>query len=307
MRSSGFGTGGGTVTSIEKQTFLIVDDEVFSRNMVAQMLKRAGAQDVITVENGAQAMSALNQLPITVMITDFHMPGIHGLQLLKNIRTGQTKAPRNLPCAMLTGHAVRHLVGLAIVLDVDSFLAKPVSSDTLTKHLDRAFQYRFEPMPVEQYAVIDVSHADVFLTGRPPAAAPPPPPSKEEEADEWLDETAPVEPKAKPTTSKKGAGSDEPAPRPKPKARPAPPPSRRPAEDAPARSLMKSPGKPTGEAKRMLLTEVPEGMVLAKNIVGSSGTLLLASGTAFRSRYVRRLQELRDIEGDIEYVWVRPA
>src|SRR5579864_5255328 len=137
--------------------------------MVSRMLRRAGAREVITVEDGHQAIDVLNRQEVTVMITDFHMPGIHGLQLLKNVRTGRTNAPRNLICAMLTGHAVRHLVGLAIVLDVDSFLAKPVSPETLSRHLSRAFQYRFDPLPMDNYEKVDVAHADQFLTSKAPA------------------------------------------------------------------------------------------------------------------------------------------
>jgi hypothetical protein len=81
----------------------------------------------------------------------------------------------------------------------------------------------------------------------------------------------------------------------KPKASAPPPPTRA----VPAAA-------PRGDAVRMALTEVPEGAVLARNIIGASGTLLLAAGTPFRSRYVRRLQELRDMEGEIENVWVYP-
>ena len=109
----GFGVGnlGKPVTGFEKHTFLVVDDEAFSRTMVQSMLKRMGAQEVYTAGSGQEALSALNRLPVTVMITDFHMPGLHGLQLLKDVRSGQTRAPRNLICAMLTGHAVRHRPG----------------------------------------------------------------------------------------------------------------------------------------------------------------------------------------------------
>src|SRR5262249_32531359 len=60
---------------------------------------------------------------------------------------------------------------------------------------------------------------------------------------------------------------------------------------------------PPGEAVKVALNEVPESAVLARDIIGSSGTLLLAAGTPFRKRYIRRLQELKDMEGEIEYIW----
>jgi two-component system chemotaxis response regulator CheY len=280
------------VTAFDQQTILIVDDEAFSRTMVAQMLKRLGAREVHQAEDGYQAIEVLNRLPITVLITDFRMPGIHGLQLLKRVRTGQTAAPRNLTCAMLTGYAVRHLVGLAIVLDVDAFLAKPVSAATLTKHLMRAFQYRFEPLPIDNYEAIDVTRADAFLAETASPAAKPSPAPEPEAAVEEIEPPAERRPAAP-----AGPGPTAPAKTPSTPER-ASPTERRPAAAA-------APAADPGAVKRVALNEVPEGAVLARDIVGSSGTLLLASGTAFRGRYVKRLQELRDLEGDITHVWVR--
>src|SRR5437868_4679302 len=105
----------------EQQSILLVDDEDFSRTMVSQMLRRIGFGDVVVAADGYQAITLLRDQPITAVLTDFRMPGMHGLQLLKAIRTGATAAERNLPCAMLTSYAERNLVGLAIVLDVDTF------------------------------------------------------------------------------------------------------------------------------------------------------------------------------------------
>jgi hypothetical protein len=52
------------------------------------------------------------------------------------------------------------------------------------------------------------------------------------------------------------------------------------------------------------LAEVPENAELARNLVGSSGTLLLAAGTRFKSRYIKRLEELNAIDEKIESVWI---
>src|SRR3954468_9827411 len=111
-------TGAAMPVMFDKHTIMLVDDEPFSRALVGQMLQRLGFAGVVLAESGRDAVSLLEREPITAVITDFRMPGMTGLQLLKAIRTGKTAAERNLPCALLTTHAEHHLVNLAIVLDV---------------------------------------------------------------------------------------------------------------------------------------------------------------------------------------------
>jgi CheY-like chemotaxis protein len=294
------------VTSFQQQTVLVVDDEPFSQGLVAQMLRRAGAGEVLLAANGYEALDILERHSVTAIIIDFRMPGIHGLELLKRIRTGRTPAARNLICVMLTGHAVRHLVGLAIVLDVDTFLAKPVSLETLVKHLSRSLQYRFEPLPVENYEAVDVRHADAFLRpGAAPSVSAPKEP-EDAEAAEFLEgikaraANAMLKPEAKAPTGDtkpvKPERTEAKAPA-KPISKSAPKPA------PPGRELPAAPAA-SGPSKSVKLSEIPEGAVIAKNIVGRSGTLLVAAGTPFRARYARRLQELSDIEGEIKDVWI---
>lgn len=283
------------MTTIQQQSVLVVDDEPFSQGLVAQMLRRAGVGEVLLAANGYEALDMIERHAITAIIIDFRMPGIHGLELLKRIRTGKTAAARNLICVMLTGHAVRHLVGLAIVLDVDTFLAKPVSLETLVKHISRSLQYRFEPLPVPDYEAVDVRNADAFLR----TGVPQPAPAKEpEKKDEWLDDVAPEPEKhEREPVAARPAKTERPAA----KAPPAKPSSKsavRPTSDQAAHAAL------TGPSKAVKLSEIPEGAVIAKNIVGRSGTLLVAAGTPFRARYARRLQELSDIEGEIKEVWI---
>jgi CheY-like chemotaxis protein len=282
-------------------------------------LRRAGAGEVYVAANGYEALDMLERHPITAMIIDFRMPGIHGLELLKRIRTGKTSAPRNLICVMLTGHAVRHLVGLAIVLDCDTFLAKPVSLETLVKHLNRSLQYRFDPLPVEHYEAVDVRHADAFLrTGVPQPAAE----KGKNEEDTFIDTPKAAASDTLPLTDETRISPE--ADKPAPKAAVIMPLPAKPAaaKPAPTRAAPKSaskaspkpaakPGaasKPAAAANRPMkcvnLSDVPDGAVIAKNITGRTGTLLVAAGTPFRARYARRLQEISDIEGEIKDVWI---
>lgn len=284
--------------SLSDQTILLVDDEESSRAMVRQMLRRIGFRDVMVAADGYRAMDVLNQHKIDAVLTDFRMPGMHGLSLLKAIRTGKTAADRNLPCAMLTSYAERHLVGLAIVLDVDTFLAKPVALEVLAKHMARMFQYRFEPQGVAEYAAIEVENVAPHLTDAPPRA---PVPQPEEPVVPLPVDERQLEERAREKLSEALAAADKRArpeaarPREAP-ARPAPPPAARPA--APSRAA------PAGREIKVALGDVPENAVLARDLVGAGGTLLLAAGTPFKRRYMKRLEDLSAINEGVETVWI---
>ena len=124
------------------RTFLIVDDHNFSRITVLRLLKNMGDPQTFSATNGLEALSLLEERShsIDCVIADFNMPIMHGLLLLKNIRTGHKNIPRDLPVLMLTGYGDTALVELAIQLDVNSFVLKPVTKKTLTDRLLRIFK-----------------------------------------------------------------------------------------------------------------------------------------------------------------------
>ena len=138
---------------------LVADDEAFSRKMVVEMVRDAWPHPITPVANGADAMAELvgpRGDEIRALISDFNMPGINGLQLLKAIRMGIEGLRRDLPVIMLTGHADKGLIGTAIALDVDAFLAKPVSKLTLRDKVRRVMDSERTIKPPKAYAHIEV-------------------------------------------------------------------------------------------------------------------------------------------------------
>ncbi len=145
------------------RTFLIVDDHNFSRITVLRLLKNMGDPQTYSATNGIEALSLLEERSHSIhcVIADFNMPIMHGLLLLKHIRTGHKNIRRNLPVLMLTGHSDSALVELAIQLDVNSFVLKPVTKQTLTDRLLRIFKTH-DPMDdsslkeISEYEALDV-------------------------------------------------------------------------------------------------------------------------------------------------------
>lgn len=145
--------------------FLIVDDHNFSRVSVLRLLKNMGDPESASAEHGLAALDILSERPnaFHCVIADFNMPTMHGLQLLKRIRIGEKNIPRNIPVIMLTGHGETCLVKLAIELDVNSFLLKPVTKDALGQRLNNILleepeKYNNESWlkPAQDYEAIDV-------------------------------------------------------------------------------------------------------------------------------------------------------
>ena len=123
-----------------------------------------GDPEVHQAENGTEALEVLqSEGPIDFVLSDFKMPGFNGLQLLKAIRTGQTAARRETPFAMLTGYSDRHLVDMALALDVNAFLAKPISKKTLAARLNKMLSRDEAETPVkpaEVYENIAIEEAE---------------------------------------------------------------------------------------------------------------------------------------------------
>jgi len=138
---------------------MIVDDEKFSLRIVGQILKSIGFKRVVEAKDGSHALAQLEgglNEDINLVIADFNMPIVNGLELLKTIRVGMKGVDRAMTVAMLTGNTDKHLVAAAIDLDVDAFIAKPVSRDVLEKKLSRILQNDIELKEPKSYQDVDI-------------------------------------------------------------------------------------------------------------------------------------------------------
>ena len=125
-------------TDLSSHTILLVDDVTFSRHTVSKLLHGMGTPTVLHAEDGEEALEVLHKNPtVDFVLSDYNMPNFNGLQLLKAIRTGKTEVKRETPFAMLTGYSDRHLVDMALALDVNAFLTKPVSQKSLSARLGK--------------------------------------------------------------------------------------------------------------------------------------------------------------------------
>jgi CheY-like chemotaxis protein len=112
---------------------LIVDDDPMVVRLFTLILSREGYV-VHGATSGAQALALLGKQPIDIMLTDYSMPEMNGVELIRETR----KAYPNLIIFMVTAYSSEYLGKYGSEEGVQKVLAKPVSRDSLLSHLSTA-------------------------------------------------------------------------------------------------------------------------------------------------------------------------
>ncbi len=110
---------------------LVVDDSDNMRKLLRAILSTLDVTPTVEVATATDALRALQEFPINLVITDLEMDPVSGIELVRMIRSNGDSAKQMVPIIMLTGHTDRHLVEEARDVGIDEFVAKPVSHETL--------------------------------------------------------------------------------------------------------------------------------------------------------------------------------
>jgi two-component system alkaline phosphatase synthesis response regulator PhoP len=112
---------------------LIVDDEIHIVHVVAIKLRNNG-YDVISAENGVQAFKLVQEEKPDVVVTDFQMPVMNGMELIEKLR--QDKATESLPVILLTARGFAITDEQEQQLQVSAVLSKPFSPKDLLRNIE---------------------------------------------------------------------------------------------------------------------------------------------------------------------------
>ena len=116
---------------------LIVDDFSTMRRIVRNLLKQLSFNNVEEAEDGDVALEKLKSGSYDFVITDWSMPNMTGLELLKAIRSDD--ALKNLPVLLITAEAEKENVVLAAQAGVNDYIVKPFTGDVLQQKINRIF------------------------------------------------------------------------------------------------------------------------------------------------------------------------
>jgi len=157
-----------------ERSVLVVDDNRMNRDLLSRYLKRQGL-DVITAENGIQALEMVNYQPFDLVLLDILMPGINGYQVLKRLKS--EKAWRDIPVIMIS--ALKDMEGVVKCIEIgaDDYLPKPFNPVVLKARISNCLERkRLSDLEKEHKKIINetfgkyVSHEvrDEVLSGRIP-------------------------------------------------------------------------------------------------------------------------------------------
>lgn len=114
---------------------LVVDDSSTMRRIIRNNLKSLGFEDIIEAENGEAAMTRLQSEKVDIVITDWNMPVMSGLELVTAMRGNPTL--KQTPVLMVTTVAEKDEIVKAMQAGVTNYVVKPFDAATLKGKLDR--------------------------------------------------------------------------------------------------------------------------------------------------------------------------
>jgi len=121
-----------------KMKILVVDDFSTMRRIVKNVLKQLGYENVEEAEDGVQALSKLKNGGFGFMVSDWNMPNMDGLELLKRVRADATL--KDLPILMVTAEAEKDKVITAIQSGVNSYVVKPFTAELFMEKMEKIFE-----------------------------------------------------------------------------------------------------------------------------------------------------------------------
>ncbi len=125
---------------IQGQRILLVEDSAIQREAAHCLLEDLGYSKVFAVENGVEALQTLQNRTIDLIISDWEMPEMDGLELLKKIRT--TPDYSHIPFIILTARDQRNKIALAVGWKVTDYIIKPVERSILKEKLKKILKDR---------------------------------------------------------------------------------------------------------------------------------------------------------------------
>ena len=134
----------------DRMKVLVVDDNVHMRKLVVTILQAFGVIQIFEAESGDRAWAILREANPDVVVLDWVMEGMSGLDLMRMIRTNPQSPNPFVPVIMLTGHTSIEHVNKARDAGINEFIAKPVSVKTMMQRLAAVIE---QPRPYVRTSV----------------------------------------------------------------------------------------------------------------------------------------------------------
>jgi two-component system, chemotaxis family, chemotaxis protein CheY len=121
----------------QNMKILTVDDFSTMRRIIRNILRQLGYSNITEADDGTAAFEVLQTQDIDFVISDWNMPNMTGLELLKAIRADDKL--HKLPVLMVTAEALKDNVVEAVKAGVNGYIVKPFTAETLKEKIDSIF------------------------------------------------------------------------------------------------------------------------------------------------------------------------
>ena len=116
---------------------LVVDDMSTMRRIVKNVLRQIGFSDIVEAENGQEALTKLKAGGFGLVVSDWNMPVMQGIELLRAVR-GDTEL-KTIPFLMVTAEAQKENLIEAVQAGVSNYVVKPFTAEVLQGKLEKIF------------------------------------------------------------------------------------------------------------------------------------------------------------------------
>ncbi len=116
---------------------LVVDDFATMRKIIKNILTQLGFKDIVEADDGTTALEVLKKQKVDLIISDWNMPKMSGLELLKAVRGDENL--KDIKFIMVTAEAQKDNVIEAIKHGVNQYVVKPFTPETLKEKLEKVF------------------------------------------------------------------------------------------------------------------------------------------------------------------------
>ena len=116
---------------------LVVDDMSTMRRILKNVLRQIGFSDIVEAENGQEGMKQLKQGGFGLVVSDWNMPVMPGIELLRAVRADPSL--KSLPFLMVTAEAQKENIIEAVQAGVSNYVVKPFTAEALQEKLEKIF------------------------------------------------------------------------------------------------------------------------------------------------------------------------
>ncbi len=121
-----------------RKNVLVVDDVEVTRKIICNILKWIGFEKIFEAEDGNTALSILEESRVDLIITDWNMPQMSGLELVQKIRANPKH--QHSPVLMVTAEGQEEYLLAAVKAGIDNYVVKPFKAEMLKEQIEIAFK-----------------------------------------------------------------------------------------------------------------------------------------------------------------------